>query len=121
MELFTVYHHNTEKVGPDSPLSFDQLASDYADVFTRTGCLEGKYNLVLDDNVKPVVHVHRRVPLTLRVKLEDELRRLTELTIRTHVIKPTSWVSNLVVVQHGSKLRLCIDPRHLGEAVQRSH
>ena len=71
--------------------------------------------------MKPVIHAPPRVPLALRVKLQDERRRLTELNIIAQVTEPTPSVSSLVVVQHGSKLRVCIDPKHLTEAVQRSH
>jgi len=34
---------------------------------------------------------------------------------------PTDWVSSLVVVEKGNKLRVCIDPKDLNKAIMRPH
>jgi hypothetical protein len=111
---------NTESV-TTQPLSLEQLIAQYDDVFCGTGLLDGKYHIVLDENIAPVVHAPRRVPLALRNRLKVELQRLTELQIITPVTEPTPWVSSLVLVQRGEKLRICIDPKDLNTAIQRSH
>ncbi len=36
-------------------------------------------------------------------------------------LKPTPWISNMVVIAKPDKLRICIDPKHLNQALQRSH
>ena len=41
-----------------------------------------------------------------------------------HIVKvtePTDWVSSLVVVVKGEKIRLCIDPKDLNGAIRRKH
>eukprot|EP00112_Aurelia_sp_Birch-Aquarium-sp1_P011735 Seg247.5 transcript_id=Seg247.5/GoldUCD/mRNA.D3Y31 product="Retrovirus-related Pol polyprotein from transposon 297" pseudo=true protein_id=Seg247.5/GoldUCD/D3Y31 len=55
-------------------------------------------------------------------RLKDELERLESLGVITKVTKPTDWVSNLVVAEKpNGKLRVCIDPQHLNQALKRSH
>ena len=34
---------------------------------------------------------------------------------------PTDWVSSLVIVKKPTKLRICIDPKNLNEAIKRPH
>ena len=38
------------------------------------------------------------------------------------VTEPTKWVSSMVVVQKkNGKVRVCLDPRNLNQAIMRSH
>lgn len=39
----------------------------------------------------------------------------------TSVTEPTPWISNMVVIAKPDKFRICIDPKHLNQALQRSH
>ena len=44
------------------------------------------------------------------------------LGVITHVDEPTDWVSSITYVQKANgKLRLCLDPRDLNEAIRRDH
>ena len=64
----------------------------------------------------------RRVPVSLKPKLEQELGRLTKLGVISPVDQPTEWVSNMVVSQKKSgDLRICIDPKPLNAALKREH
>ncbi|GFT61226.1 retrovirus-related Pol polyprotein from transposon 17.6 [Trichonephila clavipes] len=46
---------------------------------------------------------------------------MVEAGIISKVEEPTEWVSNMVVIDSPKKLRICLDPRPLNEAVQRPH
>jgi hypothetical protein len=35
--------------------------------------------------------------------------------------EPTDWVNSMVVVETTNKLRICIDPRDLNQAIKREH
>ena len=108
-------HHTTG-------LTRDHIMNNHADVFEGLGHMPGKLHLDIDETVKPVVMPPRRVPLALKSKLKDQLDRLEALGVITKVTKPTDWVSNLVVAEKpNDKLRVCIDPQHLNQALKRSH
>ena len=58
--------------------------------------------------------------MAMREKFENELKRLEELKIITHVDEPTEWVSQFVVAMKKSgSLRICIDPKPLNAALKR--
>ena len=56
----------------------------------------------------------------MKPKLEDELKRLTDLQLISLVDKPTDWVSNLVIATKKSgDQRICIDPKQVNKALRR--
>ena len=70
----------------------------------------------------PVVNAPRRVPFSLMEPLKEKHSQLESLGYLKKVSEPTKWVSSLVVVRKpNGKLRVCIDPAHLNEAIQRHH
>ena len=93
----------------------------YADVFKGDlGTLEGKQHLTVDPDVTPTVSPFRRLPFTMRSKLQAELDRLTDLGVVAPVDEPTDWVSNVVIATKPSgDLRICIDPKPLNKALER--
>nr|XP_054769525.1 uncharacterized protein LOC129277362 [Lytechinus pictus] len=122
MGLLEVHEDRILAVDSAKTTSSENILSEYPDVFTGTGKLEGEYHLEIDDNVKPVIHPPRRVPVALREKLKIELDRLTENEIIAPVDKPTQWVSSLVCVEKpNGSLRICLDPKDLNRGLQRSH
>ena len=53
----------------------------------------------------------RRVPLTLRKRLKEELARLERANVITRNEEPTDWVSSFVVTEKPNGiLRVYIDP-----------
>jgi len=63
------------------------------------GTLSGKVHLRVDNSVVPVVMPARRIPISIRPKLREELDRLTQLGVIAPVDQPTPWVSQIVVTQ----------------------
>ena len=98
----------------------DPLES-YRDVFKELGCLsDSDYHIKTDKTYQPVVHSPRRVPATLRLKIQAELTRMEELDVIEKVVEPTDWEYSMVtIVKPNGSLRICIDPRDLNKAIKR--
>lgn len=93
----------------------------YYDLFQGLGKLPGKYSIVVDRNVQPVVCPTRKIPLGLKDKLLDEIHRMEKLGVVRKVTHPTSWVNAIVLVaKKDGSIRVCLDPRPLNRAVQRA-
>lgn len=121
MDLIKVQQHNILSVEAN-PVTQEVLLKDYPDVFQGTGKLEGQYNLEVREDVQPVVHPPRRVPVALKEKLKQELEKLQRLGVIKKVTEPTPWVSSLVTARKpNGQLRVCLDPKDLNEALKRSH
>ncbi|CAG4950691.1 unnamed protein product [Colias eurytheme] len=94
----------------------------YKSVFEGIGELPGFHRIIVDERVPPVVRSARKIPIKLRPKLKEELNRLQQLNIIMPVSEPTDWVSNIVLVKKpDGKLRICLDPKFLNEAIKRCH
>ena len=80
---------------------------------------------------KPAKHAPRKVPIYLEDAFKEEIKSLVELSILEEVTEHTEWVNSYVVVEKDSgnhpapnhtikrKLRICLDPRDLNEALER--
>ena len=95
----------------------------YGDVFKGVGVLPGKCHLHLKEGAIPTVNPPRRIPETLKSKLKKELDQMVKDKIIRRVTEPTDWVNSIVVVEkpNTGKLRICLDPKALNEAIRRPH
>lgn len=88
----------------------EKIIRTYSDVFQGVGTIKGvAYKIDIDDNVSPVVHPPRQIPVAKRPKVKEELDRLEKL----HIIEKVSsdWVNSLVVVYKGDKVRIVLLPK----------
>ena len=86
----------------------------------EVGKAEGEIKLSIDDSVTPVVQPFRRVPFSLREKLETHLNELIESDIIEKVSGPVTWASPVVIVpKPDSSIRLCVDMRQANNAIIR--
>ena len=102
----------------------EHLVEMYPECFDGTvGCFEDyTYHITVDPNVKPVIHASRRVPLEIMAKLNAELAEMEKEEIIARVTQPTDWVNSLVIREKpNGRLRLCLDPKDLNEAIKRDH
>ena len=98
------------------------LVSEFHDIFSGEGKLEGKLHLEIDKSVPPVALPVRKVPFAVKDPLKQELERLVKTGILQPVDVPTNWISAMVVVKKSNgKIRLCIDPKPLNAAHKRNH
>ena len=123
MKLIKVLQGNIGSVqAEEAVVSKESLLEQYLQVFEGTGWMPGNYHLTIDSSVKPVVHPPRKIPLSLKGKVEATLQLLTELEIIEPLSKPTQWVSSMVTApKSNGDIRICIDPKDLNSALLRSH
>ena len=95
----------------------------YTDVFEGLGCItDVVYHITLDTSRQPVVHPPRRVPVTLRPKIQEELICMEKLNVIEKVEEPTDWVNSMVtIIKPNGKLRICIDPHDLNKTIKQEH
>ena len=58
---------------------------NYSNCFGEIGCLQDKHRIVVDNNIPPVISPSRRILASLKSKLSEELKRMTEMKIITPV------------------------------------
>ena len=77
-------------------------------------------NIPIHPCVEPVVQSMRRVPFSLRDKLEKKLNEQVDLDVIEKAEGPTPWISPVVVVpKPNGDLRLCVDMRQANGAIVR--
>ncbi|KAJ8031124.1 hypothetical protein HOLleu_27751 [Holothuria leucospilota] len=82
------------------------IMSEFDDVFTGLGCVKDViYHIMVDLDVPPVVHPPRKIPVALRAKVKEELKRMEELDVIEKVTRPTQWVSRGPVKSPPSKVQ----------------
>ena len=94
-----------------TPITKEQLLTEYKPVFVDMRHLKGDYHFVDDKCIPPVVHPLRKVSIALKVQLKSELDRQ----------EPTNWVASCLMVVKPNTLRICFDPKYLNKALKRRH
>ena len=108
----------------------------YSDVFTGIGKFPGlPYKFHLKPNAKPTRHAPKKVPIHLQHAFHEEIRNLEALGILEETKDMTEWVNSFVIMEKklpidssnshspgpsvNKKLRICLEPRDLNEALER--
>ena len=122
-----------------TPLTKQDILDMYSDVFTGIGKFPGMpYKFQLKPNAKPARHAPRKVPIHLQDTFHKEIRNLEQLGILEETKDVTEWVNSFATMEkkapvnsckiptnsnssqgHSKKLRICLDPRDLNEALER--
>ena len=77
-------------VGESGPLSTQQLIQQNPTIFSDgVGLLEGQYHIRLGENITPVQHAPRRVPVPLQEEFQHTLADMTQQGIIAPVQRPT--------------------------------
>ena len=114
------------------PLTKQDILSHYSGCFEGIGHFPGElYKFHLKPEHKPARHAPRKVPIHLEDAFKEEIKSLVELGILEEVTEHTDWFNSYVIVEKDSgnhhapnhtikrKLRICLDPRDLNEALER--
>lgn len=111
-ELLMVGHSSSE------PLTRQHLVQTFNDVFNEpVESLPGDVHFELRTDVTPVQASPRNVPVALRDAVKAQLDKYEREGHLTSVTEPTEWISNMVIVRQPEKLRICIDPKSLNQAL----
>ena len=114
------------------PLTKQDILSQYSSCFGGIGHFPGDpYKFHLKPEYKPVHHALRKLPIHLESAFKEEIESLVKLGILEEVKEHTDWVNSYVIVEKNTgnqhspnhtvkkKLRICLDPRDLNEALER--
>jgi hypothetical protein len=99
------------------------VLDEFPDVFDGSlGSLPGEIHFHVDPTIKPVINRPRRIPISLEKTVSKELDNLVKHGVIIPVDEPTEWVNQMAIATRKSgAIRICIDPRPLNKALERSH
>ena len=114
------------------PLTKQDILSQYSGCFEGIGHFPGDpYKFHLKPDHKTARHAPRKVPVHLETAFKEEIESLVKQGILEEVKEHTDWVNSHVIVENDTgnhhspnhtvkkKLRICLDPRDLNEALER--
>ena len=114
------------------PLTKQEILSHYSSCFEGVGQFPGEpYKFHLKPEHKPARHAPRKVTIQFEDAFKEEIKSLVELGILEGINEHTDWVNSYVIVQKDlgnhhvpnhtikRKLRICLDPKDLNEALER--
>ena len=103
------------KVAEIKDIGVQKIVRSHTNIFDGLGKLKnGKVELIIDKNIKPVAQQQRRIPFHLQAKVDNELNRLLGEDIIERVLdtEATEWISPVVIVpKKNDNIRLCVDMR----------
>jgi len=116
IRLNLVQRINQLNVNKSSKL--DKFICANKEVFEGLGTFPDIVKIKIIDGVVPKANPPRRVPLVIKIRLEQTLKTLTNKQIIEPINEPVEWVNNIVIVEKPNKtLRACIDPSELNKYI----
>lgn len=97
----------------------NKIVEKYEKLFDGYGCLKGEVHLEVDPDVTPHIQAPRRIPVSYTEGLKTQLDQMVKDEIIFKESDHTEWVSNILIVKQKGKLRVCLDPIPLNEALKR--
>ena len=104
--------------------AISKLVGEYADLFKGIGKMKGvQVDLHVDPVIQRVAQPHRRIPFSVRPKLEVELEKLMANNIIEKVDKPTSLVSpvEITLKQSVNEIGLNVEMKEANKAISCMH
>jgi len=119
IKAVTTVEQPPEELPPGVP----DFLKDFPRLLNGMGEYKGEpVRIHVDESVRPVAQLHRRIPFHVWKQVEDKLRQLENEDIIERAEGPTPRVSPIVVVPKPSKpneIRICVDMRSLNQAIIR--
>lgn len=108
-------------LGPQANVVVSSMADQFPECFQGLGKLKNyQAKIHINPDVRPVAQNPRRIPFSLRSKVEAKVDELLRLDVIEKVNGPTPWVSPVCVVpKPNGDVRLCVDMRKANKAVVR--
>ena len=104
---------------PDGVTAAQIMVNKYADIFKGLGLIKTNAHIFTDKNVQSHIDPPRRIPHSIVDNVKNELDRMLELGVIAEQHEPTEWVSSITIVRKNNKLRICLDPTKLNNAICR--
>ena len=110
-----------ETTTESTTLTTSNIVQRYGKVFQGLGNLGEAYEIQLQPGATPfALFTPRRVPLPLREKVSEELRKMEKMGVISKVDVPTPWCAGMVVAHKKSgAVRICVDLKPLNQSVLR--
>ena len=105
------------------PITKDYMLREYIDIFKGIGTLPGgPYHIRLKEQYRLVQRPPWSVPVAMQSAYRAELNRLVNEGIITEVKEHIEWINSIVPVMksNGSQSKLCLDPKDLNKAIERT-
>ena len=98
-----------------------EVQENFPTVFKGLGTLGEEYQIQLKEGAKPnALFSPRNVPIALRSKVQEELKRMESMGVISKVDQHTPWCAGMVVVpKKTGNVRICVDLKPLNESVLR--
>ena len=121
--LRLVWHAMTWQGSDTVSQTPEDTLTEYKAVFEGFESFPGVHKIQLKPDVNPVIHLPRKVSISLCDKLENKLERMESLDVIAKVMVPSNWVNPIATPekQRTGALRVCLDSRDLNQAVKREH
>ena len=122
MKFITINYDNFKLLNSVQEDDTENIIKKYSNVFNgkTLGCFPGEVHLAISSDAKAVQMPPRRIPIAVKPKLRKELDELVDQGVLKPVTEPTDWCSQISVqTKKDGKLRVCIDPKFLNEALVR--
>ena len=113
--------NNTDTDKRSSIAMTQSIHSRFGNIFNGIGCFKGTFSLQLKQDSKPYQAPPRHVAYALQEPFKEELRQLQQMDIIMPVGDETlEWCNSFVLVPKANgKVRLCLDPVWLNQALIR--
>ena len=98
-------------------LNKEKILTEFKDVFEGLGHMD-KASFTVNPEVTPVHDAPRRIAVTLHKEVRAKLEELEKKNILMKETELTDWISSMVIVAKPGKIRVCLDPKDLNEAVK---
>ena len=103
-----------------SALSIKDLKLKYPEQFDRIGQFKDPAKILLRPDAEPHIDRPRKCNINLLPQIKTELQHMEQIGVIRRVKEHTDWCSSLVYsTKKNGSIRVCLDPKHLNDAIKR--
>ena len=100
------------------------LQTKFPECFAGIGRFPGNFHIELKENITPVIAAPRKYPIQLKGEIGAKLQEMENLGViaKCDDSIASEWVNSLAFARKANgDLRICLDPKHLNEAIKRTY